>query len=640
MDSMREFKGKLVIVLGIWAILVALFHLYTAYYGSLEPRLQRAVHLLFLLPLVFLVFPKKRLAGNSLPSVVDWILAVLALLPSLYLILAHNELSQRVEQVEELTTLQTVLGSLVVLLVLEACRRAVSGIFALTVVIVLAYIFVAPYLPGILNARYYSFSRVMEIMFLSSDQGVYGFLTGISSNVLFIFILFASIMLRSGVGEFFMDLSVMIAGKYRGGPAKVAVLSSGLYGSVSGSSVADVYSTGSFSIPLMKKIGYPPTVAAAIESVACAGGPLLPPVMGAGAFIMAEMTQSSYAAIAQAAILSAIIYYIGIISTVHFEAVSMNLKPVPQEWNVGWKNVLKRIPFLFPFVVMVYLLMNGISPAKSAVYSMGFMFLLWIIMMRKQFRWTDLVKGLDYAAKSGAVIAAALAGSGILVAVVNQTGIALSVSNFIVEYSFGNLWIALFLVMLVTLVLGAGIPTTPSYVITAAVAGGALSFFHVPILSAHLFVFYFAILADITPPVGVTAFAAAGIAGAPPMKTSILSSRFAYAGFIVPYIFVVNPALLMDSNTSWNAILLTFVVTCLAVIGISSVLVGALFNKIGWFKRIVLLAISLLMLGGSLYLSLLGVLLFFLFVAIEYGLFKRGSTNLKGGEQLKLIHKE
>lgn len=613
---MRNFTGKLAIIIGTWAIITAIFHLYTAYFGTLEPRLQRAVHLTLLLPMAFLAFPAKKNRIDSTPSFMDWVLAIMSMLPSLYLIINSEMLKTRVELVDQLTTVQIFLGCLVVMLVLEACRRAVSGIFAGTIVLVIIYMFVAPYLPGILNSREYSVARVSELMFLSTDNGVYGFLTGIGSNIIFVFILFAAIMIRSGVGQFFMDLSIMIAGRFRGGPAKVAVLSSGLYGSISGSSVADVYSTGSFTIPLMKKIGYRPANAGAIEAVACAGGPLLPPVMGAGAFIMAEMTSTSYLVVIQAAVLGALIYYIGVISTVHFEAVAEDIKPVPMDWNVGWKNVLKRSPLVIPFVIMVYLLVGGISPAKASVAAILTMLVLWILMERTKFKISLLIKGLEYATKSGAVIAAALAGAGILVAIVNQTGLALTIGNKISEFSFGIQSIALFLVMITVLLLGAGIPSTPAYIITVTIAAGALSAFDLPILSIHLFIFYFAILADITPPVGVTAFAAANISESPPLKTAFLSPRFAFAGFLVPYVFVAHPALLMDGV--WYEIVYMFIVTSLAVIGLAAAIEGAVFNKVGWSKRLLLVVISITMISSISIYAYVAVLCFFLFFIREY----------------------
>src|SRR5699024_4724697 len=291
---MRELKGKTAILLSVWGTITVILHLYTAIYGVFEPRLQRSIHVLLLLPVVFIIYPVNKEKVDKPPSIIDWLLALLALLPSLYIIFNREELNLRIEQVTPLTSSQLILGIIAILLVIEACRRAVSVSFSSVVTIILAFMFISPYLPGPFSSRPIDVSRVIEIMYLSTSDGVYGFLTGISSNIIFIFIIFAAIMVYSGVGDFFMDFSILVAGKYRGGPAKITVFSSGLFGSISGSSVSDIYATGSFSVPLMKKIGYPARKAGAIEAVSSAGGPLLPPVMGAGAFIMAEMTATPY----------------------------------------------------------------------------------------------------------------------------------------------------------------------------------------------------------------------------------------------------------------------------------------------------------------------------------------------------------
>lgn len=621
---MRQFNGKLAIILGIWAIITAVFHLYTAYYGSFEPRVQRAAHVMLLLPIVFLAFPRKRSHKDVLPSIFDWILAILALLPSLYLIVQSDSLARRVELVDPVTTVQLILGIMIVILTIEACRRAVSSIFAGLITILLLYMFTAPYLPGVLKAKGYRLDQVTELMYLAGDQGIYGFLTGIGATILFVFILFAAIMIRSGVGQFFMDVSVMLAGRFRGGPAKVAVLSSGLYGSISGSGVADVYSTGSFTIPLMKRVGYKKINAGAIEAVSSAGGPFLPPVMGAGAFIMAEMTSTSYLIVIQAAILVGLLYYVGVTSTVHFQAVKRDIKPVPMEWNVGWKSVFKRAPLIIPFIIMVVLLVQGISPAKAAVSSIIAMLIIWILMDRTKFRITVLVRALEYAIKSGSVIAAALAGAGIMVAVVNQTGLALSIGNVITKYSFGVMGIALVLVMITVIALGAGIPATPSYVITATVAVGALSAFDIPILYVHLFIYYFAILADITPPVGVTAFAAANLANSPPLKTALYSPKFAFAGFIVPYIFIANPALLLgQGNYAWYESLLVFAVTAIAIVGLAAAVIGAFFERINWTKRVTLAIISLMIVSGTMIISIISFILYVAFIVVMYIQYKK-----------------
>lgn len=590
---MRDIKGKLAIVFGIWAIITVAFHLYTALYGTFEPRLQRSIHVFLLLPLVFLVFPSSKKKSNTMPTIIDWILTFLALLPSLYIILNNEILSLRIEQVTPVTLTQTIMGTILILLVLEACRRAVSLSFAIVITVIFSYIFIAPYLPGILNARNLGFERVVEIMYLSSHDGLYGFLTGISSNIIFVFIIFAAIMIYSGVGQFFMDLSILVAGKYRGGPAKVSVLSSGLFGSISGSSVSDIYATGSFSVPLMKKIGYSAPKAGAIEAVSSAGGPLLPPVMGAGAFIMAEMTATPYTDIIKAAALGAVIYYIGVLAMVHFEAVKMGLKSTSKELTAPLKSVLIRTPYLIPFAVLVWFLFSGASPANSAVYGLIAMIIIWAIIPTNRLSFKKLMEGIIYATRMGTVIVAALTGASIIVTVINQTGLALSLSNIIVQFSSGHLWLALLLIMVTTIILGAGIPTTAAYVITATVSAAALTVFEIDILTAHLFIFYFAILADITPPVGVTAFAAANVANSPPMKTAFLSVKYAFAGFVVPFIFVYHPELLMSENSTLFEIVLTFILAVLTVIVLAAVIMGIMFTKLSWLERGVLLLLAL-----------------------------------------------
>lgn len=495
---MREFRGKIIILIGIWALVTVFFHVYTAVFGTLEPRLQRSIHVLLLLPLVFLVFPAKKKNPSSNPSIIDWGLSIIALFPSLYLIFNNERISKRIEQVTELTTMEFVLGMFLIVLVLEACRRAVSLSFAIVVSILFSYLFIGPYLPGAFTTRSLGLERIVEIMYLSSHDGIYGFLTGISSNIIFIFIIFAAIMVYSGVGNFFMDVSVLIAGRYRGGPAKITVFSSALFGSISGSSVSDIYATGSFSIPLMKKIGYPSVKAGAIEAVSSAGGPMLPPVMGAGAFIMAEMTATPYTEIIKMAVLAAIIYYIGVLAMVHFEAVSMNLKP-SKEKATTFKSVLIQLPYIIPFAILIYFLFNGSSPSNSAAYGLLSMLILWAVTKVNRLNFKKLVESFIYAVQMGTVIISALAGASIIVTVINQSGLALTLGGIITQFSMGYMWLALILVMITTILLGAGIPTTAAYVITATVSATVLTGFGIELTTVHLFIFYFAILADITP---------------------------------------------------------------------------------------------------------------------------------------------
>ncbi|WP_339234446.1 MULTISPECIES: TRAP transporter permease [Oceanobacillus] len=620
---MREFKGKFAIVFGIWALVSVIFHIYTAYYGTFEPRIQRAVHLFLLLPLVFLIFPYKKEKRNSNPNIVDWVFTILALCPSLYLILNAETLRTRIELVTQPTNLEIILGVLLIVIVLEACRRAVSMAFSIVVLVVFGYIFIAPFLPGIFNAPSYSFNRIIELMFLGTNDGVYGFLTGISSNIIFVFIIFAAFMMKSGVGELFMDLSILVAGKYKGGPAKVSVVSSGLFGSISGSSASDIYATGSFTIPLMKKIGYPPTQAGAIEASSSAGGPMLPPIMGAGAFIMAEMTATPYASILQAAILSALIFYIGCIAMVHFDARALNIKAVSEEMRVSLKSIIKRSPLLIPFFVLVYFLFSGSSPANSAVYALVSMLIIWLIMPGNRLTVKKVMEAASYATKMGTVIASALAGAGIIVAVITQTGLSLSFSGIILQFSGGQLWATLILIAIITIILGAGIPITAAYVITATVSTAALTAYGIDLLTAHLFIFYFALLADITPPVGITAFAAANIADSPPMKTAFMAPKYAFAGFIVPFIFVYHPALLMQPSYAWYEILFTFISTIIVVVTLAAVFIGYMSRKLSIINRILLLILVLASVGGGIIINSISVGLIIIYFVWDYIKYKQ-----------------
>ncbi|MBI4629143.1 MAG: TRAP transporter fused permease subunit, partial [Candidatus Rokubacteria bacterium] len=530
---------------GGWAAAAALFHIWTAYAGVWEPREMRATHLLFLLPLAFLLFPATRRSPTDRATRWDAAGAALSLVPCAYVILNAHALTERWEGVHPVTTAQVVLGTLMVLAVLESARRSVGVWFFVTTLAFIAFLVLAPWLPGFLKSpRAYSYPQIVEMFFLYADEGVLGTLTGISSNILMIFILFASFMLHSGVGQFFMDISVALAGRFRGGPAKVAVLSSGLYGTISGSSVADCYATGSFSIPLMKKIGYKPEIAGAIEACASCGGPLMPPIMGAGAFIMSELTGVPYAQIIVAAALPAVLYYAGIMATVHWEALKHGMGAMTDD--VPSVAALARRSLLFvPFAVVVYFLEKGYSPSKAALYSLLTAVVVSWFAGAQPMTPKRIFETMGEAMRSGVIVACVLAASGLIVAAMSRTGFALAFSSAIINLSAGHLIVALVLIFAVVSVLGTGIPTTPAYILAVTVGGAALQKLDVDILAAHLFVFYYAVLADVTPPVAVTAFAGAQMAGADPMRTGWQASRVALSGFLAPFLFVYQPALLM-----------------------------------------------------------------------------------------------
>jgi TRAP transporter 4TM/12TM fusion protein len=587
----RRLDGIVGWAVGGWAAAAALFHVWTAYAGAWEPRQMRAVHLMFLLPLAFLLFPSGKRSPATRVTAVDVLWAVASLVPTVYVIHQAEALTERWEGVHPVTMLHVILGTVLVLAVLEASRRAVGFWFFVTTLVFMAYLVTAPWLPGFLNSpKAYTYPQLIEMFFLYADEGVLGSLTGISSNLLMIFIIFAAFMLHSGVGQFFMDISIALAGRYRGGPAKVAVLSSALYGTVSGSSVADCYATGTFTIPLMKKIGYRAEIAGAIEATASCGGPLMPPIMGAGAFIMAELTGVPYYKIIVAAALPAILYYVSIMATVHWEALRhgigtmrADLPPLP--------SLLRRAVLFSPFITIVYFLEAGYSPSKAALYS----FLTAIVVSwfagDQPMTPARIFFTLQESMRSGVIIAAVLAASGLIVASMSRTGFALSFSSAIINFSGGHLIVALLLVFVVISVLGTGIPTTPAYILAVTVGGAALQKLGVDILAAHLFVFYFAVLADVTPPVAVTAFAGAQIAGASPMLTGWHASRIGIGGFLAPFLFVYQPPLLMRGE--WSEIAVSFASAAIGISALCAALAGHMFTPLGWGKRLFLIAVSL-----------------------------------------------
>ena len=598
---MRTLHGAVGWAVGGWAAAAALFHIWTAYAGAWEPREMRAVHLLFLIPLAFLLFPGGKRAPTDRVTPADWAWAAVSMIPCLYVIRFSQELTERWEGVHPVTTGQVILGTILVVAVLEASRRAVGFWFFVTTLVFMAYLVVAPWMPGFLRSpRAYSYPQLVEMFFLYADEGVLGSLTGISSNLLMIFILFAAFMLHSGVGQFFMDISILLAGRFRGGPAKVAVVSSGLYGTISGSSVADCYATGTFTIPLMKRIGYKPEIAAAIEATASCGGPLMPPIMGAGAFIMAELTGVPYQKIIVAAALPAILYYLSLMATVHWEALKHGIGTMTAELP-PLSSLLRRALLFSPFITVLYFLHAGYSPSKAALYSLLTAVVVSWVAGDQPMTPRRIFATMTEAMRSGVIIAAVLAASGLIVAAMSRTGVALAFSSTIVNFSGGYLIVALLLIFAIVSVLGTGIPTTPSYILAVTVGGAALAKLDVDIVAAHLFVFYYAVLADVTPPVAVTAVAAAQIANARPMTTGWQATRIGIGGFLAPFLFVYQPALLMKGD--WTTIIVSFTAAVIGISALCAALAGHMFTPLGWTQRAFLTAVSLAAISANVWVS-------------------------------------
>jgi TRAP transporter 4TM/12TM fusion protein len=579
----RSLKGWVKVIVLIYGVAASFIHLYTSGYGTFEPRTQRGLHLLLLLPLIYLLFPATKKSPKDRPSFLDGIASILCFLGPLYIVWDAERLNFRMVGMDEVRTIEILLGTLLVLLVVEACRRALSRWMAITIAFFLVYLATAPYWPGLLKFKGYSFPRMVEVLFLAGDEGIFGFLTGISSNILYIYILFAAFMLSAGVGSFLIDFAIWAAGWTRGGPAKIAVISSALYGTVSGSTVANVYATGSFTIPLMKKGGFVPKQAAAIEAIAGTGGQVMPPIMGAGAFIMSEVTGIPYFKIIQAAAIPAVLYYLGLFFVVHFISMKQSMRSISKTERPSILPMLRHAYYFLPFILVVALLGYGYSPAKSAFYVVLIICALSFLDRKTWMTPKKLIDTLFQAAVNAAIIATALAGSGMVVGILTRTGAALAFGSVLLGASFNNLLLAMILVFLVVSVLGTGIPTTPSYIIAVTVGASALGRFDVALLSAHLFVFYYAVLSDLTPPDAITAFAAANLAGSEMMSTGVEAFKLGIAGFLIPFAFVFQPALLLQGT--FIQILKASGLTALGVVCLAASLIGHVWSPLNWLHR-------------------------------------------------------
>ncbi|MBW1778092.1 MAG: TRAP transporter fused permease subunit [Deltaproteobacteria bacterium] len=589
---MRSLGRGWMIPVSMLAIVAGLFHYYTSGFGSPEPRVFRGLHLAFLLPVIFLFYPARSGSPKDRPSYPDIAAALLCVAATLYTVFHADRLNERFVGYHEVRAEEVFLGGLLALAVIEACRRALSKWFAFTVGIVLVYLFTCEYWPGLFHFKAFSLDRAVEILYLPNDDGIFGFLTGISAEILYIYILFAAVLTVTGAGNFLIEFSTWAAGWARGGSAKISVVSSALYGTVSGSTVANVYATGSFTIPMMKRSGYSPKEAAAVEAISGVGGQIMPPIMGAGSFIMAEVTGVPYFTIIKTAVIPAILYYLGVMCMVHFIAVRRGIQPLTKDERPDPRALLRHAYFVVPFVVIVYLLATGYSPSKAAFHT------IWVTLILSCFdrkTWLDRRKILDIFLKSlisCALIASVLAGAGMIVGVLTRTGVALSFGTILVSASKGVLLLAMLFIFAIVSVLGTGIPTTAAYVIGVTVGAQALTNFNVELLAAHLFVFYYSVLADLTPPDAVTSFAAANLAGSEPMATGIEGFRLGIAGFLVPFAFVYQPALLLKGTFLETAFV--FIITAIGVFCLACGVIGQFRRPLNWIHR------SLFMAGAAL----------------------------------------
>ncbi len=536
---LEGWQAKLVLLA---AITLSLFHLYTSGFGLMLAIKQRSIHLALVLFLVYLLYPMFGKSNKSAVPWYDFVLSGIAVFAAMYHVIFFDELIMRSGLP---TTMDIVVGFVGIALLLEATRRVSNPILPCIAIFFILYCYFGRHFPTMFAHRGFSIQRIINHMYMGTE-GVFGIPLGVSATFVFMFILFGSFLEQTGMGRFIIDLSMALAGWSTGGPAKVAVLSSGLMGSISGSSVANVCTTGMFTIPLMKSVGYKPYFAGAVEAVASTGGQIMPPVMGAAAFIMAEFLGVPYIHVALAAIVPALLYYFAVIVQVHFEATRLGLKGLPREKLPKIGPLLRsKGHLLIPLASIIYFLLSGYTPIKAAFY--GIVATVVVSFLNPQTRMTlpKLRDALDSGARGALGVACACATVGIIVGTATLTGLGLRIASAIIALSGGKLIISLMLTMVACILLGAGLPTTANFIVTSTMAAPALLQLGVAPMAAYMFVLYFGIAADLSPPVALAAYAGAGIAGDDPMKTGATAIKLALAGFLVPYVYVFNPMLVL-----------------------------------------------------------------------------------------------
>jgi TRAP transporter 4TM/12TM fusion protein len=571
-----------------WLIAMSLFHLYTAGIGLLPTSIHRAVHLMFAIVAVFLLYPASKNASRTSTPWYDWVLACAAGIGAAYIALFFGDIAHRGARP---LSYELYLGIATIILVLEAGRRIVGKVLPCLALLFLVYCYYGRYFPGLFMHRGYSISRIVQHMYLTSE-GIFGVALGVSSTFVFMFILFGSFLSKSGGARFFNDLALAMAGDTPGGPAKVAIVASGLLGTINGSSVANVATTGAFTIPLMKRVGYKPEYAGAVEACASTGGQLMPPIMGAGAFIMSEFLGISYLTIAAAAIIPAALYYAALFVNVHIRAKKRNLEGLDASELPRAKDVfLQDGHLLVPLVVIIFMLLRRYTPLSAAFW--GIITVILISMLRSHTRMgvREILAALEEGARGALGVALACALVGLVVGTSSLTALGLTISNNIVELAGGKLLPTLIMSMVACLVLGMGLPTTANYIVTSTIIAPALIKMGVLPLAAHMFVFYFGIMADLTPPVCLAAFTGAGIAGGSPAKTGITATSIALVAYLLPYTFIYTPVILLQNVEIFSLALLVGA-SFMGILGLAMGFQGWCFRSIGIPERVILSAAS------------------------------------------------
>lgn len=614
MSRAPQLKVALITVVGI---AMSLFHIYTAQFGVYSAMVQRPVHLAFAFVLIFLLHPSRKKGGWL--QALDGLFVLCSVVSLVHLVVSFKEVVLRGGAA---TPQDLWLGGMVILLVLEGTRRVLGWALPIIGTVFILYALLGQYIPGLWGHRGVDLETLISYQYLTTE-GIFGLPLGVSATFIYIFILFGGFLVSSGTGEFFIDLANSVTGSVRGGPAKVAVVSSSFFGTISGSAVANVVGTGSFTIPLMKRLGYSPTFAGAVEAVASTGGQIMPPIMGAGAFIIAEMLGIPYLQVALAAALPALLYYFALIYMVHLEATRLGLRGLSKEELPSlWGTLKARGYLLVPAVLLVYWLAIGYSPMKAGLWSIGTVFLF---SFARRATWMTPMKLIEALKKGGTgclEVVTACACAGIVIGVVTQTGLGLKFSTLVIEASKGFLPLALTFIAITSLILGMGVTTSAAYILTVILGGPVLIKLGVLPLAAHLFVFYYACLSTITPPIALAAYAGAGIAGASPFSVGFMAMRLALIAYIVPYFFVFQPVLILQGG--FLNILFAFFTAILGCVAVGSALMGQMLGALSYPSRIFLFAGGLTLIKPGIYTDLFGMAVFGIILGFQLLRRKKG----------------
>jgi TRAP transporter 4TM/12TM fusion protein len=620
-SSVRQFTGKRKIIVRYLLIGYSIFALWTNVVVTLPEQIKRASFIAIAIFIAFILFPARRKYTQMVDHIhwYDLLLGSVGAAAFFYYVVNFHEIAARAGMY---TPFEIFVGIVGIVILLEICRRAVG----LPIVIVVLGFIIYTFYSG------FSYRRIVVHLFYTME-GVIGIPLGVCSTFIVLFILFGAFLEKTGVGQFFIDVANSIAGFATGGPAKVAVISSALEGMVSGSSVSNTVGSGSFTIPMMKKIGYRPEFAAAVEATASTGGQIMPPIMGAAAFLMAEITGIPYSNIVIAAFLPAVLYFTGIFLMIHFEAKKLGLRGLDRKDIPNFtKLMLKKGFLLIPLFVIIYLMMTGFTPAMAAFYSIVSAII--VSMFRKDTRITFKSAGdaLENGARNTIGVAIACSVAGIIIGTVTLTGIGLELATGLLNLSGGIPIIALFLTMIACIILGMGVPTTANYVIMATITAPIVVRLGIPLMAAHMFVFYFGIVADITPPVALAAYAGAAIAKSNPLKTAITATRLAITAFIIQYIFSLSPNMLLTPAALSNPVMLletVFIVVTsfVGMLGISAGMEGFMFKLMPFWQRIAAIIGGLLLIYPGWVTDLIGFGLVGAVFAHQYFTGKAGGTG-------------